>query len=129
MRSRRSPRARCIVGGFNLPARSSALTPLANRTCDTPGETIWLECNETLVNATCPRAGEGVALEVLLINRVLTFSQGTFLAIFFGFGCPAIAQLIEQLPGAKACEGFGTEIVNVCVARCEEGGGFLSDGR
>ena len=29
--------------------------------------------------------GEGVALEVLLINRVLTFSQGTFLAIFFGF--------------------------------------------
>ena len=27
-------------------------------------------------------------------------------ALFFGFGVPAVAQLIEQLPGAKACEGF-----------------------
>ena len=27
-------------------------------------------------------------------------------SLFFGFGCPAVAQLIEQLPGAKACEGF-----------------------
>ena len=27
-------------------------------------------------------------------------------AIFFGFGAPAVAQLIEQLPGAKGCEGF-----------------------
>lgn len=26
--------------------------------------------------------------------------------IFFGFGAPAIAQLIEQLPGTKSCEGF-----------------------
>ena len=26
--------------------------------------------------------------------------------LFFGFGVPAVAQLIEQLPGAKACEGF-----------------------
>ena len=27
-------------------------------------------------------------------------------AIFFGFGAPAVAQLIEQLNGTKACEGF-----------------------
>lgn len=27
-------------------------------------------------------------------------------AVFFGFGLPAVAQLIEQLPGAKSCEGF-----------------------
>ena len=27
-------------------------------------------------------------------------------SLFFGFGCPAVAQMIEQLPGAKACEGF-----------------------
>ena len=27
-------------------------------------------------------------------------------ALFFGFGCPAVAQLIEQLPGTKQCEGF-----------------------
>ena len=27
-------------------------------------------------------------------------------ASIFGFGCSAVAQLIEQLPGAKGCEGF-----------------------
>jgi len=27
-------------------------------------------------------------------------------SLFFGFGIPAVAQLIEQLPGTTACEGF-----------------------
>ena len=47
-------------------------------------------------------------------HRLLHTRQPTFppkqaqleASLFFGFGAPAIAQLIEQLPGAKHCEGF-----------------------
>ena len=47
------------------------------------------------------RAGAKVAMPSVTARRAKLES-----ALFFGFGAPAVAQLIEQLPHAKACEGF-----------------------
>lgn len=48
------------------------------------------------------RAQPGTKVPEKLTERYLALEGG----IFFGFALPAIAQLIEQLPGTKECEGF-----------------------